>query len=201
MPEYMFTGIKSSVLAIYLGVFASTAAHAEVYEIGHDGNVVEITRSQWQPESLSRVSTPEIVIAGRSAPAVTIKQHLESAAERFGISSALVNAVAWQESRYNNNARSPVGAIGIMQLMPSTARGLRIVDPTDLGQNIAGGAAYLRSQLDRFGNNVPLALAAYNAGPGAVQRYGGIPPFRETQNYVRQIMSRLAMDALGTGPN
>jgi soluble lytic murein transglycosylase-like protein len=113
----------------------------------------------------------------------------------------LVDAVAWQESRYNNNARSPVGAIGIMQLMPSTARGLGIVDPTDVGQNIAGGAAYLRSQLDRFGNNVPLALAAYNAGPGAVHRYGGIPPYRETQNYVRRIMGRLAMDALGNDPN
>ena len=201
MPEYMFTGVKTSVLAIYLGVFASTAAHAEVYEIGHDGNVVDITRSHWRPESVSRVSTPTSVNAVLPGPAIAIKQHLQNAAERYGISSALVDAVAWQESRYNNNARSPVGAIGIMQLMPSTARGLGVVDPTDLGQNIAGGTAYLRSQLDRFGNNVPLALAAYNAGPGAVQRYGGIPPFRETQNYVRQIMSRLAMDALGTGPN
>ena len=201
MLEYMFTGIKSFVLATYLGVFISTAAHAEVYEIGHDGNVVEITRSQWRPESLSSGTNPKFINAGLPAAPATIKQHLQSAAERYGISGALVDAIAWQESRYNNNARSPVGAIGIMQLMPSTARGLGIVDPTDLGQNIAGGAAYLRSQLDRFGNNVPLALAAYNAGPGAVQRYGGIPPYRETQNYVRRIMNRLAMDALGTGPN
>ena len=197
----MFTGVKISVLAIYMGAFASTAAYAEVYEIGHDGGVVDITRSQWRPERVARGSASTLVNAAPSAPAITIKQHMQNAAERYGISSALVDAIAWQESRYNNNARSPVGAIGIMQLMPSTAHGLGVVDPTDLGQNIAGGAAYLRLQLDRFDNNVPLALAAYNAGPGAVQRFGGIPPFRETQNYVRRIMSRLAVDALGSGPN
>ena len=201
MPEYMFIGVKTSVIAICLGVFVSTAARAEVYEIGHDGNVVEITQSQWRPEVASRGPASTFINPALAGPAVTIKQHLQNAAERYGISSALVDAIAWQESRYNNNARSPVGAFGIMQLMPGTARGLGIVDPTDLGQNIAGGAAYLRTQLDRFNNNVPLALAAYNAGPGAVQRYGGIPPYRETQNYVRRIMSRLAMDALGTGPN
>lgn len=201
MSEYMFTGVKTYILALYLGVFVSTAAHAEVYEIGNDGNVVDITRSQWRPDNVSSVTASTSVNVVLRRPAIAIKQHLQNAAERYGISSALVDAVAWQESRYNNNARSPVGAIGIMQLMPSTARGLGVADPTDVGQNIAGGAAYLRSQLDRFGNNVPLALAAYNAGPGAVRRYGGIPPYRETQNYVRQIMSRLAMEALGAGPN
>ena len=82
--------------------------------------------------------------------------------------------------------------MGVMQLMPGTARQMGVSDPHDVHQNVAGGTAYLREQLVRFGNNVPLALAAYNAGPGAVLKYGGIPPYRETQNYVRQIMGRLS---------
>ena len=76
--------------------------------------------------------------------------------------------------------------------MPGTAQQLGVRNPHDVEQNVAGGTAYLRQQLERFGNNVPLALAAYNAGPGAVLKYGGIPPYRETQNYVRQIMRRLS---------
>jgi soluble lytic murein transglycosylase-like protein len=76
--------------------------------------------------------------------------------------------------------------------MPETARQLGVRNPHDVEQNVVGGTAYLRQQLERFGNNVPLALAAYNAGPGAVMKYGGIPPYRETQNYVRQIMQRLS---------
>jgi soluble lytic murein transglycosylase-like protein len=79
-----------------------------------------------------------------------------------------------------------------MQLMPGTARQLGVRNPHDAEQNVVGGTAYLRQQLERFGNDVPLALAAYNAGPGAVIKYGGIPPYRETQNYVRQIMQRLS---------
>jgi soluble lytic murein transglycosylase-like protein len=79
-----------------------------------------------------------------------------------------------------------------MQLMPETARQLGVRNLYDVEQNVVGGTAYLRQQLERFGNNVPLALAAYNAGPGAVIKYGGIPPYRETQNYVRQIMQRLS---------
>jgi soluble lytic murein transglycosylase-like protein len=121
-----------------------------------------------------------------------VRQHIEATATRFGVDRNLVDAVAWQESRYNPRAISTAGAMGVMQLMPSTAQQLGVRNPHDVEQNVAGGTAYLRQQLERFGNNVPLALAAYNAGPGAVLKYGGIPPYRETQNYVRQIMRRLS---------
>jgi soluble lytic murein transglycosylase-like protein len=187
------------ILAAVLAVMASPSADAEVFEIGSSGNMVEITKQNWQPEII--VPEREIVpqahkMIALSTPASSIQQHIRYAAMRYGISSTLVDAVAWQESRYNNRARSPVGAIGVMQLMPGTARQLGVADPTDVHQNIMGGTAYLRAQLDRFGNNVPLALAAYNAGPGAVQKYGGIPPYRETRNYVRQIMGRIAQRTL-----
>jgi soluble lytic murein transglycosylase-like protein len=86
-----------------------------------------------------------------------------------------------------------------MQLMPGTARQMGVSDPHDVSQNVAGGTAYLREQLVRFGNNVPLALAAYNAGPSAVIKYGGIPPYRETQNYVHRIMQRLSAIAASRG--
>jgi soluble lytic murein transglycosylase-like protein len=121
-------------------------------------------------------------------------QLINAAAQQYGISPALVEAVMWQESRYNQRAVSSAGAIGLMQLMPGTAQQLG-VNPHDPWQNVFGGAAYLRKQLDRFNNNVPLALAAYNAGPGAVIKYGGIPPYAETRNYVSVIMRRLRSQA------
>lgn len=114
---------------------------------------------------------------------------LLAAAARFhGLQPGLLEAVAWQESRGRMDTVSVKGARGVMQLMPGTAAELG-VRPDDLADNIRGGALYLRRQLDRFGS-VPLALAAYNAGPGAVLRYGGIPPYRETRGYVAKIMDR-----------
>ncbi|MEM8825846.1 MAG: lytic transglycosylase domain-containing protein [Pseudomonadota bacterium] len=124
----------------------------------------------------------------------SLSHHIADAAETFGLSSALIDAVAWQESRYRIDAVSRAGAMGVMQLMPGTARDLGVRDPFDAAENIAGGARYLRAQLDRF-DDLALALAAYNAGPGAVAKYGGVPPFRETENYVRKIMGRLASAA------
>lgn len=108
-------------------------------------------------------------------------------ARRNGVSPELVRAVAIAESDMNQNEISPVGAIGVMQLMPETAAALG-VNPYDKAQNIEGGTIYLRQMLDKFNGNVQHALAAYNAGPGAVQKYGGVPPYSETQNYVGRIM-------------
>lgn len=116
-----------------------------------------------------------------------IAQH----AEANGLSPVLVRAVIETESAFNPRAVSRVGAMGLMQLMPGTARELGVNDPFDPDENIRGGAKYLRSLLDRFDGRVELALAAYNAGPGAVERYDGVPPYRETRNYVAKLSNRI----------
>lgn len=114
--------------------------------------------------------------------------HIESAAARYGLDPNLLTALVWTESAFRPDAVSPAGAIGLGQLMPGTAAGLG-VDPNDPVANLDGAARYLRQQLDRFGS-VDLALAAYNAGPGRVERSGGIPNIAETQAYVRIVSSR-----------
>ncbi|TAM72928.1 lytic transglycosylase domain-containing protein [bacterium] len=113
---------------------------------------------------------------------------VESSAARWSVDPALVNAVIANESGFDPRATSRVGAMGLMQLMPATAAGLGVGDPYDPAQNIAGGVRYLRGLLDRFDGNVPLAVAAYNAGPGAVEKYAGVPPYQETQRYVAAVL-------------
>lgn len=173
-----------------------SVAHANVFELQRNGNLVEISQPVWRmgpsPAGGGQYDPKAQPASDPSQSQNVVRQHIEVAATRFGVDRNLVDAVAWQESRYNPHAISTAGALGVMQLMPDTARQLGVSNPHDVQQNVAGGTAYLRQQLERFGNNVPLALAAYNAGPGAVLRYGGIPPYRETQNYVRQIMQRLS---------
>ena len=132
-------------------------------------------------------------IANRSNPTDTsrseINDLIEKYAEKNGLDSDFVKAVIKQESGFNPNATSSCGAMGLMQLMPSTAQGLGVKNAYDAEQNIMGGTKYLKGLMDRFDNNKSLALAAYNAGPNAVKKYGGIPPYMETQNYVKSVLS------------
>ena len=114
--------------------------------------------------------------------------YFQAAAEVYQIPENLLKAVAKAESDFNPNAVSHCGAQGIMQLMPATARSLGVTNSFDPAQNIMGGAKYLRQMLDSFGGDVSKALAAYNAGPNAVRKYGGIPPYQETQNYVVKVL-------------
>jgi soluble lytic murein transglycosylase-like protein len=117
---------------------------------------------------------------------------ITQAAQANGIDPALLAGLIKQESGFNPNAGSGAGARGLTQLMPGTAAGLGVTNPLDPVQSIEGGAKYLKQQLDRFGGDVARALAAYNAGPGAVERFGGVPPYAETQNYVRNVQANAA---------
>ena len=143
-------------------------------------------------------SGPGLGVGGAAAPAAAVgtsggdgpyKAEIDAAAAKYGIDPALLRGLIRQESNFNPSAGSPAGAQGLCQLMPGTAAALGCTNPLDPAQNIDAGAKYLRQQLDAFGGDVSKALAAYNAGPGAVKRYGGVPPYAETQNYVRQVQA------------
>lgn len=114
---------------------------------------------------------------------------IHEVSNKYDVDPKLIEALVKQESGFNPNAKSKAGALGLMQLMPSTAKGLGVTDPMDVRQNVEGGVKYVKSMLDRFNGNIILALAAYNAGPNAVKKYDGVPPYKETQNYVRSILA------------
>ncbi len=194
-----------------LAPLCAAPAQADVLEIGTDGEarwiagpqVLALQTIAFAPaasmpgdvpaEAISLV--PESAVADTAAQASGIPAayaaKVHELALRFDLSPALIEALVWQESRWRSNAVSPVGARGLAQLMPGTARELG-VDASDPFANLEGGARYLRQQLDRFDGDLEKALAAYNAGPGRVIRANGIPRIRETQLYVAAIMGRLA---------
>lgn len=142
-------------------------------------------------EPLNPLSGPiGVRLAAGSEQAGEMKSLAIEAAQRHGLSEALFSALVEQESGFNPRAVSSAGAQGLTQLMPGTARALGVTDPFDPRQSLDGGARYLAQMMQEFGGDTRLALAAYNAGPGAVRRHGGVPPFAETQAYVRRIMAR-----------
>lgn len=149
----------------------------------------------WMPLGQSPGKDDTNAGGGLTALSGNFDSMIKQAAQRYDLDPNLLKAVVKVESNFDPFALSPAGAQGLMQLMPGTAKSLGVDNAFDPSQNIEGGAKYLRQMLDRFGNT-SLALAAYNAGPGNVQKYGGIPPFKETQNYVKKIMRELNVDFL-----
>ena len=181
------------VFAGFQAILFALPASADVLDISPDGvRTTYDVPSVFRTEDVRPILMPRTV-ATHAAQRVAqpapekIRTLLADAASRYAIRADLLTAVAWRESHFQTDAISPKGAVGIMQLMDGTARGLG-VDRYDLSQNIFGGAAYLKQMMNRFGGIEALALAAYNAGPGSVDRAGGIPQFRETRDYVSAVL-------------
>ena len=178
------------------GLGSAVGARAQVLEIGAAGEVkVYDGPAVFTAQGASPILRPRA--ASRRPHAVGARPEMARAAQAAALSPELVSAVAWRESNYRTDRVSRAGAVGEMQLMPATARAMG-VDPSDAAQNLSGGAGYLGAMMRRYDGDLMRALAAYNAGPGAVDRYRGVPPFKETQAYVSAIMDRLSQVADAT---
>ena len=160
------------------------------YEIYlHERRVAPVQTASYrvQPASYS-VQTPSYRVCETPG---NYDGYIAEAARTHGVSFSLIKAVIRAESAFDPDAVSTKGACGLMQIMPATARELGVADPFDPRENILGGARYLRELLNQFGGSIPLAVAAYNAGPGTVQSVNGVPPYDETQSYVRRVLRYL----------
>ena len=174
----------------------------DVYSLQASLQTSAAAPSSTQPATSGATSFAQVLSAQTAQPASTgadapaaaapYAADIQAASQKYGVPAALIEGVIQQESGFNPNAQSGAGAGGLMQLMPSTAAGLGVTNVYDPAQSIDGGTHYLRDQLDRFGGDVRLALAAYNAGPGAVATYGGVPPYPETQSYVSDVLENYA---------
>ena len=171
------------------GVFPAVAL-GDIYRYIDESGVIHFTNipsgnhyTLYIKEKPKTIPRRKVQPADIEKVAVAVRRY----AAHFGLEEELVNAVIKVESNYDSFAVSSKGAQGLMQLIPETARDMEVADPFDIEDNIRGGSRYLRLMLDLFEGNLDLALAAYNAGPGAVQRYGGIPPYSETLRYVEKV--------------
>ncbi|MDP3719832.1 MAG: lytic transglycosylase domain-containing protein [Acidobacteriota bacterium] len=185
--------MKGSLLILALTLGLASPAFAQIYSWRDaDGKLVLSDRPREDRGGMSTYEVPGSSGVRATKPLAVKKSALYDSSinehsQRMGVSADLVRAVIQVESAFNPSAVSTKGAMGLMQLMPATARELGVANPFEPDQNIRGGVTYLKRLLNRYNQNVELALAAYNAGMGNVEKYGDVPPFKETQNYVKKI--------------
>ncbi len=199
--------MRSHLLPIVaVAILSAPSARAQIYTRQNANGVVEATNIPGSSAAGYRLTYPGkgTLIHSRSfqgSYSGEFDHHIEAAAALHHLNPNLVKAIIKAESEFDQWAVSSKGAQGLMQLMPPTARRFGVSDPFDARQNIFAGTQYLRILIDLFGGDVSLALAGYNAGENAVRRYGGIPPYRETRNYVRKVRRFLGASTSATGPS
>ena len=196
-------GVRLVLLAVLLTAALTSAApaSAETYQLVAPDGTVHFTNAPTDPQYRRMRGASGTAAGWLRVPSIaalpSLTETIRAAAQKYGVPEQLVSAVIRVESGFNARAVSSKGARGLMQLMPQTAAILGVRDSFDPTENIDGGVRHLRGLLERFGNNLPLVLAAYNAGEGAVNTHRGIPPYPETQAYVGRIMAILGGDARG----
>jgi soluble lytic murein transglycosylase-like protein len=167
---------------------ALTSGNLSTSSLSKLGVVQQLVNSASTPSMTRKLtSLPSLSNQTDWKAPVDIENIITKAADKYGLPQKLIQSVIKHESNFNSNAVSPAGASGLMQLMPSTARGLGVNNIFDPEENVFAGTKYLKQMVDRYNGNIELALAAYNAGPGNVDKYNGIPPFKETTNYVQKV--------------
>ena len=147
-----------------------------------------VTDTFTSSSSSANTTAANATSSGSVSSPENLEEYFKEASETYGVDINLLKAIARQESNFNPSATSSAGAMGVMQLMPSTAKGLGVTNAYDAQENIMGGAKLMAQNLKKYNGDVSLALAAYNAGGGNVDKYGGIPPFKETQNYIKKVL-------------
>jgi soluble lytic murein transglycosylase-like protein len=188
LPEPNKAGVKERLrplLGLALSVVVCGAAHAQIYRYVDEKGLIHLTNIP--RAGMRAVGKPAVLAAPQR-----YREYVEEAARRYQLSAELIHAVILTESGYRPDAVSPKGAVGLMQLMPQTARRYGVTDIRDPAQNIRVGAQYLRDLMERFDHDLELSLAAYNAGEAAVMRHGGIPPYAETGEYVKKVLDHYA---------
>jgi soluble lytic murein transglycosylase-like protein len=199
MKNKFLTGIHSICLLLVAAMFcalSSTYSAADIYRYEDEEGIVHFTDAPTDKRfkiflrdlKKDKELRTKLKYASSVNPA-EYEHIIKDCAEKYGVSASLIKAVIHAESGYNPNAVSSKGASGLMQLMPSTAKSLKVADRFNPKDNVEGGVKYLRFLLDTFRGDVSLALAAYNAGLGKVAKYGGIPPYNETRTYVNRVLS------------
>lgn len=181
-----FLTMRSAYSIFFALLFLGNPAQATVYEFGSNGTITVHEATDYLSNS-RRKHTPKASKINLTS-SKKFDSLVQKAAQKYRVSPTLVHAVIQNESSYDPNAVSPKGAMGLMQLMPATAKHYLVKDAFDPEQNIFGGTKYLSELLRRYNDNIALSLAAYNAGETAVDKYNGIPPYPETEHYVAKIL-------------